>query len=225
MKMLRSTLALSLLGSVALAAPSPCADAPVEQASYPFTKIVAFGDELSDNGNGSFAHGITGNPATVYGFGKQPLYFSNSHTSPLTAQITRHMDQWPSSHLLSQRPTRSWAIRPNRLRLWRLLRRQLLWRNTGSQLHASLASQRTSTNPTAGQLHKQQQQQQQWQRTRWQPGVRLRMGRAKRPQRTHRCILARRPAQQLVCRQLLSPQRRGRAGVARPAGRVGRVSC
>lgn len=29
--------------------------------------MVAFGDELSDNGNGSYAHGITGNPATVYG--------------------------------------------------------------------------------------------------------------------------------------------------------------
>ncbi|HEX3640797.1 MAG TPA: hypothetical protein VHV10_05865 [Ktedonobacteraceae bacterium] len=200
--MLLSTLALSLLGSVALAAPSPCSDAPVEQASYPFTKIVAFGDELSDNGNGSFAHGITGNPATVYGFGKtNPLYFSKSHTSPLTAQITRHMDQWPSSHLLSQRPTRSWAIRSNRLRLWRLLRRRLLWRNTGSQLHACLASQRTSTNPTARQLHEQQQQQQQQQqRDRWQPSVRHRMGRAKRPQRAHRCILARRPAQRLVCR-------------------------
>jgi phospholipase/lecithinase/hemolysin len=30
---------------------------------------VAFGDELSDNGNGSYAHGITGNPANVYGSG------------------------------------------------------------------------------------------------------------------------------------------------------------
>lgn len=36
---------------------------------YPFNQVVAFGDELSDNGNGSFAHGITGNPANVYGFG------------------------------------------------------------------------------------------------------------------------------------------------------------
>lgn len=37
--------------------------------TYPFDNIVAYGDELSDNGNGSFAHGITGNPANVYGFG------------------------------------------------------------------------------------------------------------------------------------------------------------
>jgi phospholipase/lecithinase/hemolysin len=39
------------------------------RATYPFSKIVAYGDELSDNGNGSYAHGITGNPATVYGYG------------------------------------------------------------------------------------------------------------------------------------------------------------
>lgn len=39
------------------------------RGQYPFSKLVAFGDELSDNGNGSFAHGITGNPANVYGFG------------------------------------------------------------------------------------------------------------------------------------------------------------
>ena len=37
--------------------------------SYPFNSLVAYGDELSDNGNGSYAHGITGDPATVYGFG------------------------------------------------------------------------------------------------------------------------------------------------------------
>lgn len=37
--------------------------------SYPFKEIVAFGDELSDNGNGSYAHGITGDPANVYSFG------------------------------------------------------------------------------------------------------------------------------------------------------------
>ena len=36
---------------------------------YPFNQVVAFGDELSDNGNGSYAHGITGDPANVYGFG------------------------------------------------------------------------------------------------------------------------------------------------------------
>ncbi|KAK5122140.1 hypothetical protein LTR85_004386 [Meristemomyces frigidus] len=40
-----------------------------ERGSYPFNHLVAFGDELSDNGNGSYAHGITGNPANVYSFG------------------------------------------------------------------------------------------------------------------------------------------------------------
>lgn len=39
------------------------------RGSYPFDQIIAFGDELSDNGNGSYAHGITGSPANVYGFG------------------------------------------------------------------------------------------------------------------------------------------------------------
>jgi len=38
-----------------------------ERGTYPFNYMVAFGDELSDNGNGSYAHGITGNPANVYG--------------------------------------------------------------------------------------------------------------------------------------------------------------
>lgn len=40
-----------------------------KRSSYPFNQLVAFGDELSDNGNGSYAHGITGNPANVYSFG------------------------------------------------------------------------------------------------------------------------------------------------------------
>ncbi|KAI0457197.1 hypothetical protein F5B21DRAFT_99830 [Xylaria acuta] len=39
------------------------------RSKYPFSKLVAFGDELSDNGNGSYAHGISGSPANVYGFG------------------------------------------------------------------------------------------------------------------------------------------------------------
>jgi len=42
---------------------------PQPRSSYPFNQLVAFGDEFSDNGNGSYAHGITGSPATVYGFG------------------------------------------------------------------------------------------------------------------------------------------------------------
>jgi hypothetical protein len=40
-----------------------------KSGKYPFNQIVAYGDELSDNGNGSYAHGITGDPANVYGFG------------------------------------------------------------------------------------------------------------------------------------------------------------
>lgn len=39
------------------------------RTTYPFKKAVAFSDELSDNGNGYYAHGITGDPASVYGFG------------------------------------------------------------------------------------------------------------------------------------------------------------
>lgn len=43
---------------------------PIEaRGKYPFNQLVAFGDEFSDNGNGSYAHGITGSPATVYGYG------------------------------------------------------------------------------------------------------------------------------------------------------------
>lgn len=60
------------------------------RGGYPFSKLVAFGDELSDNGNGSFAHGITGNPATVYGFGtwtNGPVavsYLADLLSAPLT---------------------------------------------------------------------------------------------------------------------------------------------
>ncbi|KAK4703950.1 hypothetical protein P7C70_g2272, partial [Phenoliferia sp. Uapishka_3] len=37
--------------------------------SLPFTHMIAFGDDYSDNGLGSFAHGITGDPKTLWGFG------------------------------------------------------------------------------------------------------------------------------------------------------------
>jgi len=40
-----------------------------KRSVYPFNQIVSFGDELSDNGNGSYAHGISGDPGNVYGFG------------------------------------------------------------------------------------------------------------------------------------------------------------
>ena len=36
---------------------------------YLFSQIVAFGDELSDNGSGSSAHGVAGDPETIYDFG------------------------------------------------------------------------------------------------------------------------------------------------------------
>lgn len=56
--------------AIATSAAALAIDAPAplgKRASFPFSNIVAFGDELSDNGSGSFAHGITGNPAFVYG--------------------------------------------------------------------------------------------------------------------------------------------------------------
>lgn len=63
--MLSAILSLALVAQVSsLAVPQ------VEKRSaYPFNQLVAFGDELSDNGNGSYAHGITGDPANVYGYG------------------------------------------------------------------------------------------------------------------------------------------------------------
>ena len=59
------TIASSGVSALAL----PAHGALVERGAYPFNRLVAFGDELSDNGNGSYAHGITGDPANVYGFG------------------------------------------------------------------------------------------------------------------------------------------------------------
>jgi len=37
--------------------------------TFPFNRIVAFGDELVDTGNGSAAHNISGSPANIYGAG------------------------------------------------------------------------------------------------------------------------------------------------------------
>lgn len=84
MKALSATL---LLPSI-LALPTTPQAKP--RSSYPFNKLVAFGDELSDNGNGSYAHGITGDPKTVYGFGtwtNGPVavsYLSDLLSTPLT---------------------------------------------------------------------------------------------------------------------------------------------
>jgi phospholipase/lecithinase/hemolysin len=40
-----------------------------KRSGYPFNELVVFGDELSDNGNGSYAHNITGGGSNNYGFG------------------------------------------------------------------------------------------------------------------------------------------------------------
>lgn len=70
---MKTTLALLALAAShvsALAMPDFSHEGSVAaRSAYPFNQIVAFGDELSDNGNGSYAHGITGNPANVYGAG------------------------------------------------------------------------------------------------------------------------------------------------------------
>lgn len=64
-----STAAFSVFALTASRVSALALPAVQERGGYPFSKLVAFGDELSDNGNGSYAHGITGSPANVYGFG------------------------------------------------------------------------------------------------------------------------------------------------------------
>ncbi|TKA29265.1 hypothetical protein B0A50_03775 [Salinomyces thailandicus] len=64
-----SALTLLVCAAYRVSASAIPEDVLEERASYPFTRLTAFGDELSDNGNGSYAHGITGSPANVYGFG------------------------------------------------------------------------------------------------------------------------------------------------------------
>ena len=65
------TNAVLLLPALAAAHPalSHTSRQVLPRGSSQFSQIVAFGDELSDNGNGSYAHGVTGNPALVYGYG------------------------------------------------------------------------------------------------------------------------------------------------------------
>ena len=59
--------------TIALCVPTPIARESSSLAGratqYPFNHIVAFGDELSDNGSGSSAHGVAGDPETIYGYG------------------------------------------------------------------------------------------------------------------------------------------------------------
>jgi len=68
-QMMRTATLLSLCAG-ALAIPLTRRD---NKPSYPFTQMVAFGDNLSDNGNGSYAHCVTSDPGVcgnkVYGFG------------------------------------------------------------------------------------------------------------------------------------------------------------
>ena len=44
--------------------PASSAAAPSRSGSYPFSALVAFGDNLSDNGNGSYAHNVAANSPT-----------------------------------------------------------------------------------------------------------------------------------------------------------------
>lgn len=61
---------LSLASSQVSALAIPTESAVQKRGGYPFTKLVAFGDELSDNGNGSWAHGISGSTSyPIYGWG------------------------------------------------------------------------------------------------------------------------------------------------------------
>ncbi|KAJ9653827.1 hypothetical protein H2198_007055 [Neophaeococcomyces mojaviensis] len=77
----------------ALAAPA----SPLSTNTHPFTSLITFGDELSDNGNGSYAHGISNSltpsspPNPIYGYGtwtNGPIaasYLSTSLDIPNTA--------------------------------------------------------------------------------------------------------------------------------------------
>ena len=58
---------LLLLSTSALALPAP--ELETRTTSCPYKRMVVFGDNLSDNGNGSYAHGVSGIPATIYGSG------------------------------------------------------------------------------------------------------------------------------------------------------------
>lgn len=69
-----STALLSLLAPFSVSA-APLASGHdstlAERSAFPFSRVVAFGDNLSDNGNGSVAHGVAspGHPNnTIYGF-------------------------------------------------------------------------------------------------------------------------------------------------------------
>lgn len=65
-----TVLALASTQVYAAAFPDYSLEGPIaKRSAYPFNQLVAFGDELSDNGNGSYKANITGDPRNVYGFG------------------------------------------------------------------------------------------------------------------------------------------------------------
>lgn len=59
-----------LFVSSAVAAALPSVETPIvgKRSSYAWKWVVAYGDELSDNGSGSYLADITGSPRDVYGF-------------------------------------------------------------------------------------------------------------------------------------------------------------
>ena len=69
MRSLLSTSALLLATAASHVSARAISDISTKRSAYPFNRLVAFGDELSDNGNGSSAHGIAGDPESIYGFG------------------------------------------------------------------------------------------------------------------------------------------------------------
>ncbi|KAK5939811.1 hypothetical protein PMZ80_008193 [Knufia obscura] len=78
---------LTSLSLLPTASTAPTTNNPQTKLTY----LIAFGDELTDNGNGSSAHGIAGDPATIYGYGtwtNGPVavsYLSSELSLPLTA--------------------------------------------------------------------------------------------------------------------------------------------
>ena len=57
-----------IIGATAAALPSAERSAVEMRSSYPWDWVVAYGDELSDNGSGSYLADITGSPRNVYGY-------------------------------------------------------------------------------------------------------------------------------------------------------------
>lgn len=113
---------------------------PQPRSNCPFNQLVAFGDELSDNGNGSYAHGITGSPANVYGFGtwtNGPVAVSYlvSHCKSQTLDSLLP-ERSQEMHTLTCHPVHTTLSPSPRLCLRRLLRWRFIWRHLRQRLHA-----------------------------------------------------------------------------------------